>query len=204
MNIRSSGHPFNLSNSVRLPEPLMNYGIDYRNCGSALIDAMVVKLDKERIEVHNWATEAIKLRMKNKAITLNMRFKGEQVSRFQDIAGSWMEDSTEANARKLYQVMIGDYEHYKRGASWSEVMEREYMANCEIEYFEERKGGNKKGCYEKLIANAKTTRVKMLNIKFRKRILMSIPKNTRDKNDWRRRKKGDFYIYDNEKVKWRW
>jgi hypothetical protein len=89
---------------------LINYGREYQNSDPILMAAMINKLDEERKEVRDWATDEIKMKMLKRACTLNMRYRNERVNKFQDIVASWKETPSPANAKKLYLVLFGDYE----------------------------------------------------------------------------------------------
>ena len=179
---------------------LVNYGHHYQNGDPALIDAMIATLDVEKAAISEWATDKIKFRMQKKAISLNMMWKGKRVSKFQDIGASWREDSSEENAKKVYWVMYGDYEGKRAG--WSREMESAYMVSSKLEYVADQEDASirePRGCYERIITKVKTTQVKLLN-RYKRKILMSRPRTTTSVEDKSRRKRGDFFIFDEDTV----
>ena len=179
---------------------LVNFGHHYQTGDPALIDAMIATLDAEKAAISEWAIDKIKLRMQKKAISLNMMWRGRRISKFQDIGASWKADSSEENAKKLYWVMYGDYEGKRAG--WSREMESDYMASSNLQYIADQEDASirePRGCYERLITKVKTTQVKLLN-RTKRKILMSRPTNTRSTDDKSRRKKGDFFIFDEDSV----
>jgi hypothetical protein len=182
---------------------LTNYGHDARHSEGAFIDAMKIKLDEERDNVREWAAEEVKKRMQERAITVNVMWRGQIVRKFQDIKKSWTEDGSEENARKMYWVMFGDYEKDSASTNcWSKDMEKRYMEEKGIQCIEDP--GRKKrsrGCYQKIISAAKTTQVKMINKNCR--LSIKISRGTVPTNQGRRfrRKNGDFFVLDTQTVR---
>jgi hypothetical protein len=181
---------------------LMNYGHRCANFTPMAMQKMCDKLDDERKEIRTWATNEIKKRMLKTAIMCGMEFGRDKmkVRQFNDIYTSWTDDCSDANARKMYMVLYGNFEG--KHAHWSKNMEREYMENMERHYIVENDEGENKriGCYEKQITGAKTTQVKLLNRTDAKEergksIQMSNPgKKAGEKST--RRKAGDFFVKD--------
>jgi hypothetical protein len=188
---------------------LMNYGHSYSNLSAGAIKDICSSLDKERQEIRTWATNEIKKRMLETARVCGMVFGRDKttVLQFNDIYTSWTEDSSDANARKMYQVLYGDYEG--KNAHWSKILERKFMETFDRQYIVENDEAenSKIGCYEKQITGSKTTQVKLLNRadakeKRGKSIQMSKPgpdarmsnQGRRNENASTRRKTGDFYV----------
>ena len=63
---------------------------------------MAKKLDKERKEVRKWATAKLKTQMLMTAHSLDLQWNGNRVSKFPDIAKSWVENNSDANAKSMY------------------------------------------------------------------------------------------------------
>jgi hypothetical protein len=182
-------------------EVLRNNGFEV-SC-PMVIAAMQDGLDVEREEVREWASDRLRERMLEKALSLNMKFKGSRINKHHDIKKSWREDGSDENAKKMYAVMFGDYE--EKNAAWSKTMEREFMESNDREYIADKRKGeqerSKKGCYEKIITKAKTNVVRLMNRDTRACIYMSLPqaeavKIPQSERTKTRRKRGDFYIVD--------
>jgi hypothetical protein len=56
---------------------LTNYSHNARHYDLAFIESMATKLDEERLEVREWAAKRVKTKMLARAITLNLRHRGE-------------------------------------------------------------------------------------------------------------------------------
>ena len=159
------------------------------------LDAMAKKLDKERKEVRKWATAKLKTQMLMTAHSLDLQWNGNRVSKFPDIAKSWVENNSDANAKSMYMIMFGDYEGIN--SAWSMNWEREYMEQNDREYMKEATKDRDKmiGCYQKQITISKIAQIKNFNKSFQVKIKMSVPKVDAGKRNGRR-KKGDFYLLD--------
>jgi hypothetical protein len=157
---------------------------------------MAKKLDKERKDVREWATIKLKTQMLKTAHALDMRYNGNRVNKFPDIAKSWVADQSDSNAKKMYEIMFGGYEG--SNSAWSMNLEREFMEANDREYLTElTKDKDKKiGCYQKQITISKIAQVKNFNKNFQVKIQMSVPKGFDAGKRSGRRKKGDFYLFD--------
>ncbi len=184
---------------------MMNYGFEL--LGPESIERMKKQLDQESIDVRSWASDQLRTRMLNKALSLNMQYRGQRINKHKDIKSSWKEDPSDENAAKMYEVMFGDYEN--KNAAWSRTMERQYMESRDIEYLPDALAVNErtqKGCYEKIITKSKTIQVRLMNRDSARYINMSLPQKMvvtipiADRQKIRR-KRGDFYIVDAETVR---
>ena len=191
------------SNKHTNEDVLMNYGHQCANFSAGTIRIMCIKLDEERQEIRTWATNEIKRRMTKAAIVSGMRFgRGKsKVRHFNDIYTSWREDCSDANARRMYSVLYGNFEG--KHAHWSENLEREFMERIGREYIAERGEGKikKMGCYEMQITRCKSTQVKLMNrIDARedrgKSILQMSNPGEKAGMDNKRRKAGNSFVRD--------
>jgi hypothetical protein len=157
---------------------------------------MALKLDGERAEVRKWATGKLKTQMLKTAHSLDLQWRGNRVNKFTDIAKSWVENSSDANAKKMYEIMFGGYEG--SNSAWSMNWEREFMEQNDREYIKEatKEGDKKIGCYQKQMTISKIAQVKNFNKNFRFKLQMSVPQGFVAGNRNGRRKKGDFYLLD--------
>jgi hypothetical protein len=163
------------------------------------LDAMAGLLDKERKEVRDWASTKLKSQMLTRAHTLNLEVEGRRVNKYADISKSWESNRSNANAKKMYEILFGDFEG--GNVSWSHDWEREFLNEHGREYVQEPTDEeNKKiGCYRSQITMSKIAQVKNINRNFTWKIQMSVPKEYKgDRNG--RRKKGDFYLTNKTKV----
>ena len=183
-------------------EVMRNYGFEVSD--QLAIEAMKKQLDDERVQVREWASDTLRTRMLETALRLDMRFKGKRINKHKDIKNSWNEDQSDENAGKMYHVMFGDYE--SKNASWSKMMERQYMESCDREYLPgEPMEKTQKGCYERIITKSKTIQVRMMNkgaicsiyMSLPHKLVETIPAEQRTKI---RRKGGDYYIVNAESV----
>ena len=160
------------------------------------LDAMAKKLDKERKDVREWATVKLKTQMLKTAHSLDLRLNGNRVNKFADIAKSWVQDQSDANAKKMYEILFGGYEG--SNAAWSMNWEREFMEQNDRVYRKEptKDKDRKIGCYQKQITISKIAQVKNFNKNFQVKIQMSVPKGFDTCKRDGRRKKGDFYLLD--------
>jgi len=157
---------------------------------------MVEKLDNERAEVRKWATAKLNTQMLKTAHSLGLQFNGSRVSKSSDIAKSWVQDKSEANAKKMYEILFGGFEG--RNSKWSTIWEQEYMAEMKYEYVKEatKKLDDQMGCYQKQMTICKIGRVKNINNTFDVKIQMSKPQGYKADKRKGRRKAGDFYLYN--------
>jgi hypothetical protein len=163
------------------------------------LDAMAGLLDKERKEVRDWVSTKLKSQMLTRAHTLNLEVEGRRVNKYADISKSWESNRSNANAKKMYEILFGDFEG--GNVSWSHDWEREFLNEHGREYVQEPTDEeNKKiGCYRSQITMSKIAQVKNINRNFTWKIQMSVPKEYKgDRNG--RRKKGDFYLTNKTKV----
>ena len=72
--------------------------------------AMAKLLDKERKDVRTWASAKLKLQMLSRAQALNLQVGGLHVNKYSDIGQSWEKDRSDANAKKMYKILFGDFE----------------------------------------------------------------------------------------------
>ena len=163
------------------------------------LKAMAILLDKERSEVRAWATSKLKLRMLSRAHALNLQVGGLRVNKLSDISKSWENDNSDANAKKMYEILFGDFEG--ANVSWSFDWEDEYLMEKNQSYVVEKdKKENKRiGCYREQITMTKIAQVKNINRNLSWRIQMSVPKEYKHERNGRR-KKGDFYLTNKELV----
>jgi hypothetical protein len=161
---------------------------------------MAQKLDMERKGVREWATTKLKTQMLTTAHSMDLQRNGQRVNKFSDIAKSWEENQSDANAKKMYEIMFGGFEG--TNSAWSMNWEREYLELHDRHYIKEAtKDGDKKiGCYQKQITISKIGQVKNFNKNFQVKIHMSVPPGFDEGKREGRRKKGDFYLLDTRTV----
>jgi hypothetical protein len=164
------------------------------------VEAMAKKLDRERKEVREWATKKLKTQMLETAHSLDLQWNGLRVNKFSDIGKSWDENQSDANAKKMYEIMFGGFEG--RNSAWSMNWEREFLEKHDRHYLKEatNDGDKKIGCYQKQITISKIGQVKNFNKNFQVKIHMSVPQGFGDGKRDGRRKKGDFYLLDTRTV----
>jgi len=167
--------------------------------GDGDLKAMAMKLDQERRDVRIWATEKLKLRMLSRAHALNLQVGGLRVNKFMDIGKSWENDNSDANAKKMYEILFGDFEG--ANVSWSFDWEDEYLMEKNRSYVVEKvkKENERIGCYRAQITMTKLAQVKNINRNLTWKIQMSVPKEYKGERNGRR-KKGDFYLTNKELV----
>jgi hypothetical protein len=163
------------------------------------VDAMAGMLDKERKDVRDWATKKLKYQMLQRAHTLNLEIEGRRVNKYADISKSWEANPSDGNAKKMYEILFGDFEG--SNVAWSRDWEELFLTEHGRAYvLEPTDAENKKhGCYRTQITNSKIAQVKNINRNFKWKIQMSVPKEfTGDRTG--RRKTGDFFLTNKLKV----
>ena len=165
----------------------------------AELDAMAKFLDNERRDLREWATGKLKSQLLRRAHALNLQLKGVRINKYADICKSWKANSSDANAKKMYEIMFGDFEG--ANVSWSHDMEEEYMVEKGRTYVEEtnREDNKKIGCYRSQITKSKIELVKNINRNFEWKIQMSVP-GEYEGDRTGRRKRGDFYLTNKKLV----
>ena len=160
------------------------------------LDEVAETLDKERKKLRAWATAKLNTQMLKTAHSLDLQFNGRRVSKLSDIAKSWVENKSEANAKKMYEILFGGFEGHH--SKWSSIWEQEYMAENKYEYLKEatKELDDKMGCYQKQITICKIGRVKNINNTFDVKIQMSVPQGYKADKRKGRRKEGDFYLFN--------
>ena len=158
------------------------------------LDAMAKMLDKERKDVRSWANNKLQHEMLARAMNLSVKLDGKRVNRFSDIRKSWKEDGSDENARRMYQIMFGDYEG--SSASWSQEWEKEYMSKLDRKYIEDPANSEEdknNGCYRTQITSCKGAQVKNITRDVDWKLVMACPKEYKGTRTGRR-KRGDFYL----------
>jgi hypothetical protein len=157
------------------------------------LDAMARLLDKERKDVRAWASTKLKSQMLSRAHTLNLEVDGVRVNKYPDIRKSGEKNQRDANAKKMYEILFGDFEG--ANVSWSLDWEREFLNEHGREYVKEptEEEDKKIGCFRTQITMTKIAQVKNINRNFAWKIQMSMPKEYKGDRTGRR-KKGDFYL----------
>ena len=163
------------------------------------VDAMAGMLDKERKDVRDWATKKLRSQMLQRAHALNLEVNGRQVNKHADISKSWEANRSDANAKKMYEILFGDFEG--TNVAWSRDWEEEFLKEHGREYVRELTEAEDKkiGCYRTQIAMSKIAQVKNINRNFEWKIQMSVPKEHMGDRSGRR-KRGDFYLTNKLKV----
>jgi hypothetical protein len=163
------------------------------------LDAMAAKLDEERKAVRLWATTKIRSQMLGRAHALNLTIDGSRVNKYADISKAWEAVQSDANAKKMYEILFGDFEG--SNAAWSLDWELEFLREHDREYVKEpsKEEDKKIGCYRAQISMIKIAQVKNINRNFSWKIQMSVPTVYTGKRTGRR-KKGDFYLYNKNTV----
>jgi hypothetical protein len=163
------------------------------------LDAMGEKLDEERKAVRLWAATKLRSQMLGRAHALNLTFDGSRVNKYADISKAWEADQSDANAKKMYEIMFGDFEG--SNAAWSQGWEVQYLQEHNREYVKEpsKEEDKKIGCYRAQISMIKIAQVKNINRNFTWKIQMSVPTAYKGGRTGRR-KKGDFYLYNKDTV----
>jgi hypothetical protein len=163
------------------------------------LDAMAALLDKERKDVREWASKRLKSQMLSRAHTLNLEVEGVRVNKFSDISKSWDKDQRDSNAKKMYEILYGDFEG--ANVSWSLDWEKEFLAEHGREYIKEaNKDDDKKiGCYRSIITGKKIAEVKMITRNWEWKIQMAMPEEYKGVRTGRR-KRGDFYVVNKAMV----
>lgn len=163
------------------------------------LDTMAAKLDKERKVVRAWANTKLRSKMLSRAHTLNLEVGGVRVNKYADISKSWEQNRSDANAKKMYEILFGDFE----GANvmWSHDLEQQFLIENGREYTREPTDEEDKkiGCYRTQITMTKIAQVKNINRNSTWKIQMSMPKEYKGDRNGRRRK-GDFYLTNKSKV----
>jgi hypothetical protein len=163
------------------------------------LDAMGAKLDEERKAVRLWASAKLRSKMLGRAHALNLTVDGNRVNKYADISKAWETDPCDTNAKKMYEIMFGDFEG--SNAAWSHEWELEFLKEHRREYVKEpsKEEDKKIGCYRAQITMCKIAQVKNINRNFTWKIQMSVPESYKG-NRHGRRKKGDFYLYNKSTV----
>ena len=164
------------------------------------LDAVAANLDTERKAVRKWATAKLNTKMLRTAHSLDLQWNGHRVSKFSDIAKSWGENKSDANAKKMYEILFGGFEGHNN--KWSTNWEREYMVEKKREYLKEptKELDAKNGCYQKQMRICKIAQVKNFNKGFDVKIQMSVPQGYKADKRNGRRKEGDFYLFNSRTV----
>jgi hypothetical protein len=89
------------------------------------LDAMGAKLDDERKALRLWATKKLRSKMLEWAHALNLTANGNRVNKCADVSKSWETDPCDTNAKKMYEIMFGDFEG--SNAAWSHEWELEVL-----------------------------------------------------------------------------
>ena len=170
----------------------------YENCPGLFhlpseLDAMGAKLDEERKAVRLWASTKLRSKMLGRAHALNLTVDGNRVNEHADISKAWETDPCDANAKKMHEIMFGDFEG--SNAAWSHEWELEFLKEHRREHVKEhsKEEDKKIGCCRAQIAMCKIAQVKNINRNFTWKIQMSAPETCKGKRNGRR-KKGDFHL----------
>ena len=99
------------------------------------VEAMAKKLDREKKEVREWATKKLKTQMLETAHSLDLQWNGQRVNKFSDIGKSWDENQSDANAKKMYEIMFGGFEG--SNSAWSMNWERKFLEKHDRHYLKE-------------------------------------------------------------------
>ena len=163
------------------------------------LDAVGAKLDEERKAVRLWASTKLRSKMLGRAHALNLTADGNRVNKHADISKAWETDPCDANAKKMYEIMFGDFEG--SNAAWSHEWELEFLKEHRREHVKEhsKEEDKKIGCHRAQIAMCKIAQVKNINRNFTWKIQMSVPETHKGKRNGRR-KKGDFCLCNKSTV----
>ena len=126
------------------------------------------ELNSDKVAIKKRAKQLLYLDMQKKASELRMQYKTSTgalapVSNVKEISLSWCQDSSDENARIMFEITYGQFE--KRSNLWRSHMEQDIMNEMNLAYREEeepQKSGET-GCISKLITAGITEIRKNLN-----------------------------------------
>jgi hypothetical protein len=163
-----SRNRYNKDGKHTIAHVMMACGEHVRGMGAAGLAKQIIKLDREKIGIMNWARHVIRGQMIVAAREKNLLVAGVKVKFFRDIGSAWVasqdggtrmgKQAAEKVAAQVFYVTQGAWDMRK---GWAAEMEKKFMEWKRMTY-NEGDGVLRKGIIEKMISYQKLQMVKSI------------------------------------------